>query len=317
MSKQPRRRRGDDIHGILLLDKPQGVTSNHALQKVKRLLGARKAGHTGSLDPVASGLLPICLGEATKISPFLLGSDKRYRVTVRLGAATATGDVEGEITDRRPVPALNEPTIEPALARFRGEIDQIPPMYSALKQGGKRLYDLARQGIEVERPPRRVAIHSLELLEFGSDFLKLEIFCSKGTFIRTLAEDIGKELGTAGHVEALRRTRVGDFVIDDAVTLDRLTAMSLEERRRLLLPIDRAVLAFPSVSLSDDMAFYVMRGQPVMIPKLKAQGCVRLYNREGTFLGVGEVLDDGRVAPRRLFKLVFSRPNRNATEQTA
>ncbi|HEB77133.1 MAG TPA: tRNA pseudouridine(55) synthase TruB [Methylothermaceae bacterium] len=296
------RRRGEAIDGILLLDKSPGLTSNQALQKAKSLLQGRKAGHTGSLDPIATGLLPICYGEATKISPFLLGGDKRYRVLVRLGVATATGDAEGEIIERKPVPALDRLMIERALERFRGEIEQIPPMYSALKQGGKRLYDLARQGIEVERPPRRVTIHELELLDFGPDFLELEVYCSKGTFIRTLAEDIARALGTVGHVEQLRRTQVGDFDIDQAITLDRLEAMSLEQRRRLLLPIDAAVTSWPSVRLSDDMSFYILRGQPVLIPKLQAQGWVRLYNRDGLFLGVGEVLDDGRVAPRRLFK---------------
>jgi len=299
---RPRRHRGDPIDGILLLDKHPGITSNQALQQAKRLLAARKAGHTGSLDPIATGLLPLCFGEATKISPFLLGGDKRYLVTVRLGVATATGDAEGEITAREVVPSLSRETVEAVLSRFRGEIEQIPPMFSALKQGGQRLYDLARQGIEVERPPRRVTIHQLELLDFGGDFLKLEVFCSKGTFIRTLAEDVAKSLGTLGHVEDLRRTQVGVFDIEDAVTLERLESLPLEERRNLLLPIDSAVSGWPPVRLSDEMTFYLLRGQPVLIPKVQAQGFVRLYNREGSFLGVGEVLDDGRVAPRRLFK---------------
>lgn len=297
-------RRSADMHGILLLDKPQGLTSNQALQQAKRLLGARKAGHTGSLDPMASGLLPLCFGEATKISPFLLGSDKRYLVTARLGAATTTGDAEGEICGGSPVPVLELAMIEQALDRFRGEIEQIPPMYSALKQGGRRLYDLARQGIIVERPPRRVTIHTLKLLDFGPDFLTLEIFCSKGTFIRTLAEDIGKALGTSAYVENLRRTQVGDFLIDEAVTLKRLLETMPAGRRAYVLPIDRAVAACPQIVLSDEMSFYVLRGQAVMIPKLRAQGFVRLYNRAGCFLGVGEILDDGRVTPRRLFKLI-------------
>ncbi len=308
MSK-PRRRKGDAIDGILLLDKSPGLTSNQALQQAKRLLAARKAGHTGSLDPLATGLLPICFGEATKISAFLLDSDKRYWVLVRLGVATATGDAEGEILERRPVPELNRETVEAALARFRGEIEQIPPMYSALKQKGQRLYDLARQGIEVERLPRRVTIHELTLRDFGPDFLELEVFCSKGTFIRTLAEDIAKVLGTLGHVEQLRRTQVGDFQIDKAITLEALEEMPLAERRALLLPIDAAVASWPEVRLGDEMAFYLLRGQPVLIPKLQAEGFVRLYNREGAFLGVGEVLDDGRVAPRRLFKPSQSKPS--------
>ncbi len=299
---RPRRRRGDPIDGILLLDKHPAITSNQALQQAKRLLVARKAGHTGSLDPIATGLLPLCFGEATKISPFLLGGDKRYLVTIRLGVATATGDAEGEITERVTVPALGHQKIESVLVRFMGDIEQIPPMFSALKQGGRRLYDLARQGIEVERAPRRVTIHELKLLDYGADFLKLEVFCSKGTFIRTLAEDIAKALETVGHVEELRRTQVGVYDVSNAVTLDQLEAMTLEERRDLLLPIDSAVAGWPRVQLGDDMAFYLLRGQPVLIPKVQAQGFMRLYNRDGSFIGVGEVLDDGRVAPRRLFK---------------
>lgn len=297
-----RRGRGDSIDGILLLDKHPGITSNQALQQAKRLLAARKAGHTGSLDPIASGLLPVCCGEATKISAYLLGGDKRYLVTVRLGTGTATGDAEGEITARLPVPALSDTGIESVLGRFRGRIEQVPPMYSALKQDGKRLYDLARQGIEVERPPRTVTIHELKLLDVGEDFLKLEVFCSKGTFIRTLAEDIAKAMDTVGHVENLRRTQVGVYDIKNAITLEQLEAMSLEERRQCLLPIDSAVILWPQIQLGEEMAFYLLRGQPVLIPKLQAQGFVRLYNRDGFFLGVGEVLDDGRVAPRRLFK---------------
>jgi len=176
-------------------------------------------------------------------------------------------------------------------------------MYSALKKGGKRLYDLARRGIEVERAPRRVTIRELALLGFGSDALELEIFCSKGTFIRTLAEDIGRGLGSVGHVARLRRTQVGDFRVDAAVTLERLAELSLEERRRLLLPVDTAVASWPRIQLSEEMAFYLLRGQPVLVPRLQAQGLVRLYNRAGLFVGVGEILDDGRVGPRRLFKL--------------
>lgn len=304
MSHKSSRGRGHNIHGILLLDKPQGLTSNQALAQAKRLLSAPKAGHTGSLDPIASGLLPICFGEATKISPFLLNSDKRYLVTVRLGVATTTGDAEGEIRGRWPVPKLDEVLLEQTLKRFQGEIEQIPPMYSALKQGGRRLYDLARQGIEVPRQPRRVKIYTLKLLDFGTDFLKLEILCSKGTFIRTLAEDIGQALGTGAYVENLRRTQVGDFSIDAAVTLQQLAEIAPAERKMYVLPVDHAVAGCLPIVLSDEMSFYVLKGQAVMIPKLRAQGYVRLYNREGDFLGVGEVLDDGRVAPRRLFKLI-------------
>ncbi|MCX8049716.1 MAG: tRNA pseudouridine(55) synthase TruB [Methylohalobius sp.] len=299
----PKLSREDEPCGILLLDKPQGLTSTQALGQAKRLLGARKAGHTGSLDPIASGLLPICFGEATKVSPFLLNSDKEYQVTVRLGITTTTGDADGEISGRYFVPELSEEVIEYTLDRFRGEIEQIPPMYSALKQKGKRLYDLARQGITVPRSPRKVIIRALRLCQFGTDWLELEIACSKGTFIRTLAEDVGQTLGTGACVESLRRIRVGDFHIEQAVALERLAQMPLTERRALLLPVDCALSACAQVIVADEMSFYLLRGQAVMIPKLKAKGYVRLYNRGGNFLGVGEVLDDGRVAPRRLFKL--------------
>ena len=206
-----RRKNGRDIDGMLLLDKSPGMSSNGAVQRVKRLFQANKVGHTGSLDPIATGLLPLCLGEATKLSGFVLETDKRYFVRVRLGRTTTTADIEGETVETKPIPALNEAMLKPILARFRGEIDQVPPMYSALKQGGRRLYDLARQGIEVEREARRVSIYELILLESGADYLDLEVHCSKGTYIRSLAVDIGAELGCGGHVEQLRRIAVGKF----------------------------------------------------------------------------------------------------------
>ena len=288
------------LNGILLLDKSVGMTSNSALQKARYLLRARKAGHTGSLDPIASGLLPICLGEATKLSGFLLNTDKRYRVRVRLGTVTETGDTEGTVVETRPVPVLTEALIETVLARFRGEILQIPPMYSALKHRGRRLYDLARQGVEVEREARPVVIYSLELESFGGEALELDVHCSKGTYIRSLAEDLGSALGCGGHVEALRRTAVGNLDVGAAYTLETLQSLSEPERLPCLLPMDRIVADLPQVELNDELGFFIRKGQPVLVSKAPAKGWVRLYGRHSAFMGIGEVLDDGRVAPRRL-----------------
>jgi tRNA pseudouridine55 synthase len=301
MHRQKSNRR--NIDGILLLDKPAGITSNDALQGVKRLYRARKAGHTGSLDPLASGLLPICLGEATKISAFLLDADKHYWVACKLGERTATGDAEGEVLERRPVGDLDAPRVEEVLARFRGAIEQLPPMYSALKHQGQRLYKLARQGIEVERQPRPVMIHELVQLELEGDRLELEVRCSKGTYVRTLAEDIGEALGCGAHVNALRRLGVGPYDSPQMVTLDELRAVAREEPARLdeyLLPLESALAQWPGVSLSEDAAFYVRQGQPVLVAHAPASGWVRLYARGERFLGMGQVLDDGRVAPKRL-----------------
>jgi tRNA pseudouridine55 synthase len=290
------------LNGILLLDKSPGMSSNHALQKAKRLLRAKKAGHTGSLDPIASGLLPLCIGEATKLSGFLLNTDKRYRVRVRLGVITETADVEGAVIETRPIPPLTEEFIDATLDGFRGEILQVPPMYSALKHKGQRLYDLARRGIEVEREARRVTIYELRLESFDAEGLELDVHCSKGTYIRTLAEDLGRTLGCGGHVESLRRTAVGEFDVSQAFTLEHLESLSDEERPGLLLPMDSIVTDLPSVQLNDEMGFYVRKGQAVLVPKAPTQGWVRLYGKQSVFMGVGEVLDDGRIAPRRLVK---------------
>ena len=221
-----RRKSGRDIDGMLLLDKSPGMSSNGAVQRVKRLYSANKVGHTGSLDPIATGLLPLCLGEATKLSGFLLDTDKRYFVKVRLGRTTATADTEGETLEEKPVPMLDTQAIEAVLQRFRGDIAQVPPMYSALKHKGKKLYELARKGLEVEREARRVSIYELTLLGFGSDFLELDVHCSKGTYIRSLAQDIGMEIGCGAHVEQLRRTAVGGFTLDQSVTLEKLEALT-------------------------------------------------------------------------------------------
>ena len=300
-----RRVRGRDVNGILLLDKPSGITSNDALQQVKRLFFAKKAGHTGSLDPLASGVLPICMGEATKVSAFLLDADKRYEVRCQLGVKTTTADAEGEVISTRPVEDYSDAQIEAVLERFRGPIEQIPPMYSALKHEGQRLYKLARQGVEVEREPRPVDIHELVLTGRGDDWLDIAVHCSKGTYVRTLAEDIGEQLGCGAHVSALRRTAVGPYNDEHLVTLEQLQALKEEDKRatdELLLPIESALTQWPDVRLSADAAFYLRQGQAVLVPRAPTSGWVRVYEGEHTFLGMGEILDDGRVAPRRMMK---------------
>ena len=300
-----RRVRGRDVNGILLLDKPTGITSNDALQQVKRLYFAKKAGHTGSLDPLASGVLPICLGEATKVSAFLLDADKRYEVRCQLGVKTETADAEGEVISTRPVEDYSEAQIESVLEQFRGPIEQIPPMYSALKHEGQRLYKLARQGIEVERESRPVEIHELVLTGRGEDWLDIAVHCSKGTYVRTLVEDIGEQLGCGAHVSALRRTAVGPYDAEHLVTLEQLQAIKEQDKHAtddLLLPIETALSQWPDVKLSADAAFYLRQGQAVLVPKAPTSGWVRLFEGEHTFLGMGEILDDGRVAPRRMMK---------------
>ncbi len=299
-----RRNKGRNVNGILLLDKPSGLTSNAALQIVKRLFQAAKAGHTGSLDPLASGLLPICLGEATKVSGFLLDADKHYRVRCKLGERTATGDAEGEVIETRPVEGLDAARIEAVFERFRGDIEQVPPMYSALKHQGQRLYALARQGVEVERQARQVTIHSLVLLAWDPPYLDLDVRCTKGTYVRTLAEDIGETLGCGAHVAELRRLGVGPYDQAGMVGLDRLQDLVAAEGPAaldaLLLPIETALSQWPDVRLSADAAFYLRQGQPVVVPHAPTSGWVRLYAGDRQFLGMGEILDDGRVAPKRL-----------------
>ncbi|CAK0774626.1 tRNA pseudouridine(55) synthase [Gammaproteobacteria bacterium] len=298
-------RRGRDVNGVLLLDKPQGLTSNAALQEVKALFFAKKAGHTGSLDPLATGLLPLCFGEATKISAFLLDADKHYQVRVRLGVTTTTGDAEGEITTTHDASGVTATAIEQALAGFRGDIEQLPPMYSAIKHQGQRLYHLARQGIEVERSLRTVRIYQLTLqgLDLPKSF-DLDILCSKGTYVRTLVEDIGKTLGCGGHVEALRRIGVGSYTDQSSVTLNRIEQLAQEDPAALddlLLPMDSGLTHWPEVRLGTELTFYIKQGQPVLVPRTAVTGWVRMYSSvDDSFLGIGEILDDGRVAPRRL-----------------
>jgi tRNA pseudouridine55 synthase len=295
-----------NVHGIILLDKPIGLSSNAALQQVKRLYAAAKAGHTGSLDPLATGMLPICLGEATKVSAFLLDGDKHYETLARLGTETASGDAEGEVIASFPVPTFSRSEVETVLARFRGDMLQIPPMYSALKHQGQPLYKLARQGLEVERKAREVHIHRLELLHADPNSLRLAVECSKGTYIRTLVADIGRALGCGAHVAELRRTAAQPFIGMAMYSLQALVSAAeagLTAIDRLLLPMDAALPQLPGVVLAPEMAAYIRQGQAVRIPDGPAAGQVRLYARQPAadeFLGVGRVLEDGRIAPQRL-----------------
>lgn len=356
MARRSRRSRGRPVDGIIVVDKVFGASSNEVLQRVKRIFNAAKAGHTGSLDPLATGVLPICLGEATKFSQYLLDSDKSYRTTMKMGVRTTTGDREGEVVDERPV-AVTRSDLEAVLQRFRGEIDQIPSMYSALKHNGKPLYEYAREGIEVERPSRTITIHRLELMDFEGDECVLEVDCSKGTYIRTLVEDIGEALGCLGHVAELKRLKAGPYTEHQAYSLEELAALRDEGREAalkpsqaeefaalasiaddlgrdnmddeqlprfrelakmrnkagdrvidgLLLPLDSAVSDWPQVRLGEASSFYVSQGNPVQVPQVPTSGHVRIYGcSEGAgpevFLGIGEITDDGLVAPKRLIK---------------
>ncbi len=298
-----RRQKGRPIDGILLLDKPLGLGSNEVLQRLKRLYKARKAGHTGSLDRQASGLLPICFGEATKLSAFLLNADKRYEAVLHLGVKTNTGDTEGEIIQERPVPTLSRDDVEQVLADFRGDIEQIPPMHSALKIKGQRLYKLAHQGLVVERKARPVTIKELTLTEMSENRIGIEVFCSKGTYIRTLGEDIGEALGCGAHLASLRRTASGPFYTEQMVTpeaLEKSAAAGLDVLDQMLLPMDTALPGWPDVNLSDDMAYYLRQGQAILVPHAPTRGWVKIYAGKAHFLGVGEVQPDGKIAPRKL-----------------
>jgi tRNA pseudouridine55 synthase len=301
MSKRNHRR---NVHGILLLDKRSGVSSNQALQEVKRLLNAAKAGHTGSLDPLATGLLPLCFGEATKVSGLMLDDDKRYRVVIRLGVLTDTGDAEGAVLESKPVPEINQAMLDACLQRFTGEIDQVPPMYSALKLNGRKLYELAREGKTVERKARRITIYEIKRLDFERDRLTLEVFCSKGTYIRSLAEDIGAHFGCGGTVEELRRLQAGAFTLDRAYTIEQLRAMETQLLDACLLNVDEPLQALQAVELQDYDAAKIRNGQAVSA-ELAQSGQVRLYHA-GAFLGLGEMRLDGKLAPYRLFNLAES-----------
>ena len=308
-----RRKKGRLIDGIFLLDKPLELSSNHALQRVKRLFGAAKAGHTGSLDPLATGMLPICLGEATKFSQYMLDADKVYRTTAKLGIRTGSGDVDSEVISERPVPVLDREMVEAALQTFFGDTMQVPSMYSALKQNGQPLYKLARQGIEVERKARPIHIYDIKLLDIREDELDIELQCSKGTYVRNLIDDLGELLGCGAHVITLRRLSVRGFDEAAMVTLEKLQAMAaeagepeqaFEKLDALLQPAWEAVKELPKVELDDLAASYLKQGQPVFVPNVTGVGKVVLFNKDAdtakSFVGIGEIMDDGRIAPNRL-----------------
>jgi tRNA pseudouridine55 synthase len=301
-----RNSKGRDLDGILLLDKPAGITSNDALQKVKRLFDARKAGHTGSLDKTATGLLPLCFGDACKFSSFLLDADKYYRAKCQLGAETRTGDAAGEITVENAVPNLSEDTLNGILNEFCGEISQIPPMFSALKQNGQRLYKLAYKGEEVERAPRAVTIHQISLRELTATHFEIDVICSKGTYIRTLAEDIGRRIGCGAHVSTLRRLGSGPYNAEAMIDMSGLVLLARQGQAQLdkaLVSIDSALVNLPELCLSESIVFYLCQGQAVTVSNAPTEGLVRLYKQGKAFIGLGEVLDDGRIKPRRLVKL--------------
>jgi tRNA pseudouridine55 synthase len=305
MAQIPPKKPRVPIHGVLLLDKHAGDSSNDVLIKAKRLLNAQKAGHTGTLDPFATGLLPLCFGEATKFAQDLLDADKTYETVVHLGIATTTGDTEGDVIETRNVDVTRE-QIEAVLAQFRGDIDQIPPMYSALKRDGKPLYEYARAGVTLEREARPVTIHTLELLEYRAPFLTLRVRCSKGTYIRVLGQDIGATLGCGAHLQTLRRTQVGALSIDHAVTLDLLSDTPEAERTKSLAPVDALLSSFPAIQLEDAMAKRFLHGQRLALDKegwaaLQYKGRVRVYRAEdGKLLGTAQLTDFNVLAPERL-----------------
>ncbi|WP_094752224.1 tRNA pseudouridine(55) synthase TruB [Psychromonas sp. CD1] len=308
-----RRGKGRSINGIVLLDKPTGISSNHALQRVKRIFFANKAGHTGALDPLATGMLPICLGEATKFSQFLLDSDKRYIVTAKLGVRTTTSDSQGDVVCEKVV-NVTQQQLDVALDTFRGQIKQIPSMYSALKFEGKPLYKYAREGITIDRPARPITVYELNQLRFENDEIDLDIHVSKGTYIRTIVDDLGELLGCGAHVSMLRRTQVADYPYERMVTITQLDALIEQAKENdispytlldeLLLDMDTAVKKYPEVHISEIMADYILHGQPVQISGAPEDTLVRITMGDAhTFIGMGQMNDDGLIAPKRLVNL--------------
>jgi tRNA pseudouridine55 synthase len=293
------RRTKKNINGVLLLDKPLGYSSNQALQKAKWLLQAAKAGHTGTLDPLATGLLPLCFGEATKFAHYLTDADKTYFTTIKLGVITNTGDAEGEVISSKAV-NVSQLQFEQACSQFIGEISQIPPMYSALKHEGKALYEYARAGVEIERKSRIVTIHNITQNSFEHDVASITVTCSKGTYIRTLTEDIGNVLDCGAHLIGLRRTATANYQIIQATTLEQFEAMTPVQRELLLLPADGAVQHLPKMTLDADSTFYLQQGQAVWCSGAIPHGLIRLYSEQQEFLGLGEQQSDGKIAPKRL-----------------
>ena len=299
----PGRGKGRNVNGIILLDKAKGESSNYALQRIKRLFHAKKAGHTGSLDPLATGVLPLCLGEATKISQFLLDSDKRYMAKVKLGERTDSGDSEGVVIDVKRRINVDYDALVQTLTKFEGEIKQLPPMYSALKHHGVPLYKLARKGISIKRKVRTVTIHKIGLMNFDNNIAEIDVTCSKGTYIRTLADDLGQELGCGAHVIELRRLQAGVFSIDQCRGSNELEkireSFGLSGLDKVIVPMERAVEKLPEVVLASETARDIRNGQAVSFHELPKSGLVRLYEKEN-FIGIGIVNADGEVAPKRL-----------------
>lgn len=308
---QAARRRKEAVDGLLLLNKPSGITSNRALQIVKRLLNAKKAGHTGSLDPSATGMLPLCFGEATKVCAYLLDADKTYRVTARLGTATDTGDADGQAVETAAIPAMSADDWDAILQGFVGASMQVPPMYSALKKDGKRLYELARKGETVEREARPINVHKIELLELAASRLVFRVSCSKGTYVRTLVEDIARRAGTVAHTARLHRESVGHFRGEDMLDMpavEKLAANSQSALRARLLPADAALQALPAVSIAEDAGIRFSGGQVVEVSCDSRTGLARVYAAGHRFLGVGELAGNGRLAPRRVFQTQARNP---------
>lgn len=289
------------INGVLLLDKPLGFSSNQALQKVKWLYSAAKAGHTGTLDPLATGLLPICLGEATKFAQYVTDADKTYLATIKLGITTNTGDAEGAVLTISDV-NVTQLQFESTCAKFVGEISQTPPMYSALKHEGKALYEYARAGVDIERKARLVTIQNITVDAFEADVATVTVTCSKGTYIRTLAEDIGAALGCGAHLIGLRRTETAGYLLPQAVTIEQLEALSVEARDAILLPIDSAIESLPKVILDSENSHLIMQGQSVWRIVTAPEGDLRLYTEDSQFLGLGFLQNDGKIAPKRLIQ---------------
>ncbi len=307
---QPAKRKRVPVHGVLLLDKPVGLTSNHALVAAKRLFNAEKAGHTGTLDPFATGLLPLCFGEATKFAQDLLDADKTYEATVQLGVTTTTGDTEGEAVEAKPVDVSRE-QVDAVLAKFRGPIKQVPPMHSALKRDGKPLYEYAREGITLEREARDVTIHALELIEFLPSQLKLRVTCSKGTYIRVLGEDIGAALGCGAHLTALRRTGIDTLDLSRAITLDALSAVPEAERAARLLPVDALLSKFPHIELDAELTGRFRQGQRIPLNRAGIaapceSGRVRVYQAPHCLLGTALLSEGDVLAPERLLAVIAS-----------
>ena len=306
MAKQKRNIK-NNVNGILLLDKPIGLSSNKSLQRAKYIYNAKKAGHTGSLDVPASGLLPICFGEATKVSGYLLNSNKKYHAQCKLGETTTTGDASGSILTVRQIPQITETLLTASFKDFVGNIQQIPPMFSSIKHNGKRLYEFAYNGIEIERKAREIKVYSIKLLKIYDDCFDVEVLCSKGTYIRTLIEDIGEKIGCGAHISSLRRIEAGPFSQLHSVTLEEIEFTSkkgFQALYNLLLPMDAALKDFPKVRLTDDETYHLQHGQSVGVLGIPKTGRLRIYNSYDEFIGLGDVTNDGRIRPKRLINIV-------------